>query len=107
MAQWFGLSLSFVATSHTALIVTAFEAALVFGFVNAIIKPVIGLVALPVNILTLGLFSFFVNAALFWMTSIFVPGFHVGSFFAALFGSIVMAIFAPIIHGILGLFEMI
>ncbi|MDR3708041.1 MAG: phage holin family protein [Capsulimonadaceae bacterium] len=86
------LGLEFRATSGGAIVVTAFEAALAFGLVNAVIRPIVELVALPITCLTLGLFSLFVNALMFWLTSAIVPGFRVEGFVAALFGSIAMSL---------------
>lgn len=78
------------------IVVTGFTAALiaavVLGFVNLFIKPVLQLLTLPVNLLTLGLFGIIVNALLFWVASILVPGFDVLTFIGALLGSIVMSL---------------
>jgi len=105
LAGWLGLPLKFAATSHAGLVLSAFEAALVIGLVNSIVKPIITLVALPVTILTLGLFAFVINVGMFWMTSLFVPGFQIGSILAAIFGCFTMAVLNPIINGIFGLIE--
>lgn len=91
IAQALNIDLKF-STTGTALAVTAFEAALVIGLVNAIVRPIVKLIALPITCLTLGMFSFVVNAFMFWLVSSFVPGFHVGGFIPALFGSVVMSI---------------
>ncbi|MEY4729886.1 MAG: putative rane protein [Pseudomonadota bacterium] len=66
--------------------------ALVLGLVNAIIRPIAMLITLPLNILTLGLFTFVVNALLFWGVAYFVEGFSVGGFWSALLGSIVFSL---------------
>jgi putative membrane protein len=70
--------------------------ALVFGFVNAFIRPVAKLLALPVILLTLGLFSLVINAFMLWLTSaLSAPlglDFHVSGFWAAFFGSLVVSI---------------
>lgn len=68
---------------------TALIAAFVIGLVNAVIRPVLLLLSLPINILTLGLFTLVINALMFWLASALVPGFRVTSFGAALLGSIV------------------
>ncbi len=65
---------------------------LVMGLVNALLKPIILLISLPVNILTLGLFTFVINALLFMFVAYITPGFSVQNFMAALIGSIVVAI---------------
>jgi len=65
-------------------------AALFLGIVNALIRPVLELIALPITCLTLGLFSIVINAVLFWLVGQFTPGFHVRGVLASLFGTIVM-----------------
>lgn len=70
----------------------ALIAALVLGIVNTIIKPVLLLLTLPLNILTLGLFTFVINALLILLTSALVPGFVVTGFFWALIFSLVLSV---------------
>lgn len=68
-------------------VVAAFVVALVLGIINAFVRPVLLLLTLPINLLTLGLFTFVINAALILLTSRLVPGFHVAGFWwAVLFG---------------------
>ena len=71
---------------------TALIGALVLGLVNAIIRPVLVLLTLPVTVLTLGLFILVINGLLFWFVASFVEGFHVSGFWSAFFGAIVYAI---------------
>lgn len=66
--------------------------AVVFGLVNAIIGPIVKVFALPVMILTLGLFTFVINAVLFWVSSFFVSGVVVANWQAALAGAFVLTI---------------
>lgn len=68
----------------------ALIAALILGVVNAVIKPILVLLTLPVSILTLGLFTFVINAALIWFVSTIVKGFEVESFTAALIGGLAL-----------------
>lgn len=70
--------------------VTALLVALFFGILNAVVRPIILLIAFPITILTLGLFSFVVNAALFWWVGTFIEGFSVDGFVPALIGSLVV-----------------
>lgn len=67
----------------------AFGAALVLALVNALIRPLFLLLSLPVNILTLGLFTFVINALMFWLASSVAPGFRVEGFAAAFWGALV------------------
>ena len=62
-------------------------AALVLGFVNAIIRPLLLLLTLPFTLLTLGLFYFIVNGVAFGLAAVLVPGFGVTSFFSAILGA--------------------
>ena len=70
----------------------ALVAALVLGLVNAIVRPVLVLLTLPVTILTLGLFIFVLNGLLFWMVGSWLQGFWVGGFWAGVLGAIVFSI---------------
>lgn len=71
---------------------TALLVAVVLGFINTLIRPVLVLLTLPVTILTLGLFIFVINGLLFWAVGSFWPGFHVGGFWSGVFGAIVYSI---------------
>ena len=70
----------------------ALVAALVLGLVNAVVRPVLVLLTLPVTILTLGLFIFVLNGLLFWMVGSWLEGFNVGGFWAGVFGAIVFSL---------------
>jgi putative membrane protein len=66
--------------------------ALVLGFVNAVVRPVMTVLTLPITVLTLGLFYLVVNAAAFGLAAAIVPGFSVASFWAALLGALVVSL---------------
>jgi putative membrane protein len=66
--------------------------ALVLGFVNAVVRPLLTFLTLPLTLLTLGLFYLVVNAAAFGLAAALVPGFSVASFWAALFGALVVSV---------------
>lgn len=83
---------------HVDGLYSAIIAALILGIVNAIIRPLIILLTLPVTALSLGLFIFVINAGLFLFVASFVDGFTVDGFFSALLGSIVMSIVSSIVH---------
>jgi putative membrane protein len=76
---------------HVGLL-SALVAALVLGAVNAVVRPVLVLLTLPVTIVTLGLFLLIINAATFGLAAWLVPGFAVNGFGAALLGSILYSI---------------
>ncbi len=77
-------------------------AALTIGILNALVRPVILLLTLPLNILTLGLFTLVVNAGMLWMASQVVVGFEVRGFWAALGGWLVMSFFTFVINLLIG-----
>lgn len=81
-------------------ITAALVAALVLGIVNAVIRPVILLFTLPLNVLTLGLFTFVVNAALLYLVAQVVRGFSVENFWAALLGAILLTVVSMILSGL-------
>ena len=70
---------------YTALIV-----ALVLGIMNALVRPILIFLTLPINILTLGLFTLVLNALLFWFVSTVVKGFEVAGFASAFWGALVV-----------------
>ena len=70
----------------------ALIAALVLGLINALIRPLLILLTLPVTLLTLGLFIFVINGLLFWWVGSFVDGFHVSGFWSGFFGAIIYSI---------------
>lgn len=65
--------------------------ALIWGLMGLTVRPLLNLLALPINIITLGLFSFIINALLFWFISSFIEGFHVAGFVPALLGSVILS----------------
>lgn len=69
---------------------TLILAALLMGFVNAFIRPVIILLTLPITIVTFGLFLLVVNAAMFGLVAWLLPGFAVAGFLPALFGWLIV-----------------
>lgn len=81
-----------VASFWTALLLV-----LVFGIVNVTIKPLLLLFTLPINILSLGLFTLVINALLFWFVANIIKGFSVSNFWAAFFGALVYSLIATLI----------
>jgi putative membrane protein len=73
-------------------VLAALVAGLVFGLVNAFVRPVLLVLTLPLTLLTLGLFLFVLNAFCFWLTSAVVKGFDVHGFWAALFGALLVSV---------------
>ena len=69
----------------------ALVAAFVIGLVNTGVKPVISLLSLPLNILSLGAFSLVVNGLCFWLASLFVPGFKVAGLLAFIVAPVILS----------------
>lgn len=82
----------------------ALVAALVIGLVNAILGPILRLLAFPITLLTLGLFALVINALLFWAAAGLVQGFRLrNGFWSALLGSVLLSIVNSVIFWLLGL----
>ena len=73
---------------------TLILAAVLMGFVNALVRPVIILLTLPITVVTLGFFLFVINAAMFGLVAALLDNFHVSGFFAALFGWLIVSVTA-------------
>lgn len=71
---------------------TAVVVAACLVFLNMVVKPVISLLTLPLNILTLGLFSIILNGVFFWFVSQIIAGFSVATFTAAVIGALVISV---------------
>ncbi|MFH1060112.1 MAG: phage holin family protein [Pseudomonadota bacterium] len=70
----------------------AFIAALFLGIINALIRPVVLVLTLPINVLTLGLFTIVVNALMLWLTGSLLAGFWVSGFWSAVGGALVLSL---------------
>jgi putative membrane protein len=80
---------------------TALWAALIFGFVNALIRPILLAISLPLSILSLGLFTLVIDAAVMALTAWLVPGFVVNGFLAALIGWVLVSVGSMIVSSLL------
>ena len=98
IVRWLLLAaaLLFVAYVYSGVAVVSFGAAmiaaLVLGLLNTLVRPLLVLLTLPVTVLTLGLFLFVINAAMFWSAARVLDGFAVQSFTAALIGSLIYSV---------------
>ncbi|PWJ42609.1 phage holin family protein [Sediminitomix flava] len=84
---------------------TALIAAIIIGFLNAIVKPILTILTIPVTILTFGLFLIFINTLMFYWTGSLVDGFDVQSMWAALGFSIFYSIAQGFIFDAFGIKE--
>ncbi|QSV46714.1 phage holin family protein [Geobacter benzoatilyticus] len=75
-----------------------FISALVLGFLNAVLRPVISFFALPVTVLTLGLFTLVVNAAVFAIAAWIVPGFGVAGVGSAILGALAFSVISFVLN---------
>lgn len=77
---------------HAKGFLPALFAAAILGILNAFFRPILLILTLPINILTLGLFTFILNALLLMMVSGLIPGFEVYGFWSAVFGSMLISL---------------
>jgi putative membrane protein len=82
-------------------LVTALIVAVILGLINAVIRPVLVLLTLPITILTLGLFILVINGLMFWFAAYFIKGFHVAGFWPALFGALAYSVISWIATAVL------
>lgn len=86
---------------HVRAFLSALFAAALLGILNVFFRPILILLTLPINIVTLGLFTFVINALLLKMVSGVIPGFEVHGFWTAVFGSLVISAVSWILNGLL------
>jgi putative membrane protein len=79
---------------------SALLAAAVLGILNAIFRPLLILLTLPLNILSLGLFTFVINAFLLKLVSGVIPGFEVHGFWTALFGALIITLVSGLLNAL-------
>lgn len=76
---------------------TALVVALVLGLLNVVIRPILVILTLPINIVTLGLFTFVINGLLFWLAARFVDGFSVASFGWAIISALLYSVITSLV----------
>ena len=98
LLRWLILSLAIMTAAylfsgiHVSGFGSALFAALVLGILNAFFRPILFILTLPINVLSLGLFTFVINALLLMMTSGIIGGLVVDGFGSALFGSLIISL---------------
>jgi putative membrane protein len=85
------LAAHLVSGLSVASLTTALIAGLVLGVINAIVRPILVFLTLPLTLLTLGLFLLVLNAFCLWLTSVVVPGFTVTGFWPAFLGALIVS----------------
>lgn len=79
----------------------ALIAALLLGLMNAVVRPILLILTLPITLITLGLFTFVINALMLWFTSTIVKGFDITTFSAALFGAVILWLIGMVTNALL------
>ncbi|MDG5467406.1 phage holin family protein [Deltaproteobacteria bacterium IMCC39524] len=98
LLRWLILTLAIMTAAylfpgiHVSGFGSALFAALVLGILNAFFRPILFILTLPINVLSLGLFTFVINAVLLLMTSGVIGGLVVDGFASALFGSLIISL---------------
>jgi len=101
--KWIALTVSILTVSylldgiHVSNFWSAFFAAAALGVLNTVVRPVLLLLTLPINLLTLGILTFVINALLLLFVSAIIPGFDVDGFWVAIIGAILISV----VHAIL------
>lgn len=96
--RWLILTFSIIASAYllegiqVSGFISAFFAAAILGILNAFFRPILFILTLPINILSLGLFTFVINAVMLLMVSGVIPGFEVSGFWSAVFGSLFISL---------------
>jgi len=102
--RWLTLTGAVILTSylldgiHVSGFLSALFAAAVLGILNAFFRPIALLLTLPINILTLGFFTFVINALMLKMASGVIPGFNVYGFWSAIFGSLMISVISWLLN---------
>jgi putative membrane protein len=82
-----------VAGFGTALVLT-----ILWGLLNITVKPIVLILTLPINLLTLGIFTFIINGFFLWLLGGIVKGFEVSGFWTAVLGALVLSIISSLVH---------
>jgi len=104
LVTWVANSLAIYAVAYllrsvdVASLRDAFLAGAVLTLINAIVKPIVVILTLPLTVLTLGLFYFVVTAFCLWLASVFVPGFLLQGFFMTVVAAILVSLFSAVIN---------
>jgi putative membrane protein len=96
VALW--LTSEIISGIHVEGIAPLFFAAIVLGIFNAVLRPLLIIVTLPVNLLTLGLFTFIINGVMLYLTASVVRGFTIDGFGSAVVGALVLSIVSFVLN---------
>lgn len=108
LIRWLILTVAIIVTAYLldGIIISgffaAFFAAAILGILNAFFRPILLILTLPINILSLGLFTIVINALLLMMASGVIPGFMISSFWTALLGALLISLVSFILNTFIG-----
>ncbi|HKL49261.1 MAG TPA: phage holin family protein [Desulfuromonadales bacterium] len=103
LLRWLFLTIAILAAAYllggieVSGFFSALLAAALLGFLNAVFRPILLILTLPINVLTLGLFTFVINALLLMMASGVIGGFYVHGFWSALLGSLIISVVSSLL----------
>jgi len=106
--RWLTLTAAIIVTSYmienirVAGVLSAFFAAAALGIFNAFFRPIVLLLTLPINLLSLGLFTFIINAIMLKLASGIIPGFDVYGFWASVWGAFLISIISWLLNSFIG-----
>jgi len=104
LLRWLILTVAIIVASyllegiHISGFFSAFFAAAILGILNALFRPILIILTLPINILSLGLFTFVINALMLMMVSGIISGFEVHGFWTAVFGSLIISVISWLLN---------
>lgn len=102
ITTWFLSGVTITGLNDTDKFLTALMVAVVLAFLNAIVKPILVFLTIPITVVTLGLFYLVLNALIIIFADKLVSGFHVNGFFTALLFSIILSIVTGVLEFFLG-----
>jgi putative membrane protein len=108
LIRWIVLTLAIITAAYTieGMQVSGFFSALfaaaVLGILNALLRPILIVLTLPINILSLGLFTFVINAFMLKMVSGVIPGFDIRGFWPAILGALMISIVSWLLNTLIG-----
>ncbi len=111
LLTWLVATVSLVITAYIVpgVVISGFQsaaiAAIIMGLVNAVVKPIITILTLPLTIVTLGLFLLVVNAICLSLVGYFTPGVQIDGFWPAVFGAIVLSVVSSLIGSFVNIGE--
>lgn len=111
LLTWLVATVSLVITASIVpgVVISGFQsaavAAIIMGLVNAVVKPILTILTLPLTIVTLGLFLLVVNAICLSLVGYFTPGVQIDGFWPAVFGAIVLSVVSSLIGSFVNIAE--